>query len=289
MDLLSLFINFDATIKCVIQFLSTVGIEPTKEEEGTESEATSSTGNQDGNDMVVEQQGSSREGDSNAPIILEDDETDQDIVTVSSDESVKDFKPAATQQNTFYDSDQDDEINASRFGEVVELDFLRQRPKKEESFGDSDEESDKCSGSDEAEGFKSAVARLPDDDDSITSNSESIKEYNNRSRKRRFKGKDELSHHDEVPVQVNMPACTEGNDAGNGVARLPDDSDSSYADSSQFSSLSKKRRYKYRKLDKYSRDGRWYPKKKSDDADDVEFQYDTDSDLSDQKQGVPES
>ena len=290
-DLLSLFVKFETTIKRVIQFLSSVGIEPAKEEEESESEATSSIVNHDDNDMVVEHQGSSREGDSNAPIILDDDELDQDIVTVSSDESVKDSKPAATQRNTLYDCDQDDEINASRFGEVVELDFLRPRPQKEESFGDSDEESDKSNVSDEAEGVKSSVAKLPDYDDSTTtssssssSSSESV-EYNKRSRKRRYNEKDKLSHRGEVPVQVNMPARNEGNDSGNGVARLPEDSDSSYDDYSQFSSLSKKRRYKYRKLDKYSRDGRWYPKKKSDDADDVEFQYDTDSDLSDQKQG----
>ena len=240
-DLLSLFVNFESVINSAISFLKSVGIEPQEDNQKEDDEGVTIDITKD---ILYEDEDSAGR---DSPIILEEDEQDQDVFTVSSDESMEDSKPAAALTKPSIDSYKEDEIDASRFGEVVDLDFL--------------ESNDDGSSSD----------NIIDIDD----------EHESHNRPNNFKTtgleeKDNPSEDSAVPSQVNV----DPNENLSGRARRHEDSDSSYDDLTAFSSLSKKRRYKYRKLDRYSRDGRWYPKKKAGDADDVELMYDTDSDLS---------
>lgn len=256
-DLLSLFVNFESVINSAISFLKSVGIEPQEdnlreEDEGVTIDITK--------DILNEDEDSAGR---DSPIILEDDEQDQDVFTVSSDESMEDSKPAAVLTKPSMDSYKEDEIDASRFGEVVDLDFLYQSPESQEIHFESDEEE------------QNDLDKGSNDDGSSSDNIIDIDEDKSCNRPNNFKTtglEEEVNSSEQVNVDPNENLS--------GRARRHEDSDSSYDDLTAFSSLSKKRRYKYRKLDRYSRDGRWYPKKKAGDADDVELMYDTDSDLS---------
>jgi hypothetical protein len=216
-DTLTLFVNCGSVLKDVTRFLASVGIEeatkneeypqPDEEEMGpTERVSEEAVANQ----MRVEPPQAQN-------ILnvedLDDAAKENDVITISSsDESVEDSKPAAARpdrRESVFGFDHQEDDNAARFGEVVDLDFLRQCPTGEEN--------------------------------------------------------DTFSDLEESPTKVARLSCKA-------------EQESSNEDESLLSRGSKKKS-NYRRLDKYARDGRWYPGKESENMNDVAYMYDTDSDL----------
>lgn len=263
-DALSLFVNLESSMKNIMNFLSDAKIQalPDVHLDAESQDAAVE------NIQPVEQM---EEEDETMPIVLDDDEVVRDsdahdVVTISScDEEEADEKPAACPDRieSSFDFAEHEDVNAARFGQVVELDFLRQVSTKEE-----EEEED---GADSRE--NEAMLDLSGDVDNATG---MVDLTNDRA-----DGPTQMYVKEEqsIPEEVPPPVAS--------VARLPTSKNSydglsnfsSSDDSSVYSKGSSKRskKYKYRKLDKYARDGRWYPNKK--DGEDVDVLYDTDSDL----------
>jgi hypothetical protein len=249
-DSLSLFLNLDSTMKNIGRFLASANIEEPVVANVDAAVAYAAIENEDVDEADTEMLVEAMEG-ANVPIVLDDDEVvqdhnDHDVVTISSsDDGEADSKPAGRPDRigSAFDFAEQEDANAARFGQVVELDFLRQMPTKEEDEGDE------------------AMDDLAND------------------------ASDRFS---ESNTNGNEGTGESTSDAKHSVARLPpptttsmDDflSKSSSDESSVYSKGSSKgtKKSKYRRLDNYSKDGRYYPEKCK--SEDVEWMYDTDSDL----------
>jgi len=162
----------------------------------------------------------------NREVIEIDDEDDSIVISCEEEEipsvkyEVKDITPDQTKSSG--DFSRDDAIEAWKFGEVVDLDFLRVRT----------ENSDHCNG------FTS-----PSDDD-LASGTEIINHRVNRQESNQLKRPpfDVYKNKDTDDEQMNY--C----DESAGKARDETDMNGS-----------KFRLQKRRKMSKYSRDGGWYP------------------------------
>jgi hypothetical protein len=248
-DSLSLFLNLDSTMKNIVRFLASANIEEPVMANVDAEVADAAIENEDVDKTYREMPVEAMEG-ANGPIVLDDDEVvqdhdDHDVVTISScDDGEADSKPAGRPDRigSAFDFAEQEDVNAARFGQVVELDFLRQMPTKEE-----DEENE-------------AMVDLANDA------SDRLSESNTNGNE----GTGESTSRAKPSVARLPPTTTSIGDFLN---------NSSSDDSSVYSKGSSKRtkKYKYRKLDSYSKDGRWYPEKRK--SDDVEWMYDTDSDL----------
>jgi hypothetical protein len=148
-DALSLLIDFHSVIECVIKVLASVGIEEPVTYNDTENhQVESQLEGGDVHGMEIEAQ-EREEGALNAPMNLENDDFERDAVTISSDEGIDDRKPAPAKpdrMSSSFNFGQEEDVNASRFGQVVDLDFLRDRPDTE---SDSDTEHQNYEANDE--------------------------------------------------------------------------------------------------------------------------------------------
>jgi hypothetical protein len=275
-DALSLIVDFDAVLKYVIKFLASLGIEEPvtfddEVEEEVEEEKDDGDALQefDGAIMEAEVAQEDNEGGVDAPINLEEDDVGQhDAVAISSDEESVDCKPAATRPDTAsssFDFGRDEEIEASRFGRVVDLGFLREFNDAEPSVVDKASRQNDESDDDDDDDDARAVAGLDQADG-----------QNSGDDADNLRGMGGL---ERPPVrEVAVRTVSDRAERPSHLADLDSsEEENSMAGVSLHSSRSKR---KYRRLDKHSRDGRWYPgrPKAASDEKDQEW-YDTDSDL----------
>lgn len=219
-------------------------------------------------------------------------EIEHDDISISSEDDGKNDREADNvrpdhTRSTFIDLNPDESIDATKFGEVVNLDFLRERS---EHVADTDDE---CTID-----FPNAKAccefsqkRRAQDDMNIgaveTIDIETTDELNqsegamhtdtdnsntmNSSRKEKTRRKIETEEIDFDDSRFD--------DRQLGTVNVSQDR---HFDNSIRSSVSSSRSKKRRRIDKYSRDGRWYPSIENVDVDDPDVEgdwNDTNSDI----------
>jgi hypothetical protein len=294
-DALSLVVNHSMVMDDVMKFLSSVGIPDPSDEE---NEVSSRRSGQGAVNVEGDRENTAKRAAS--PEVIEILDEDNGVVAVSSEGEEDDRKPAARSTPTrtvrpdstrsSLDFDQDESIEASKFGEVVDLNFLL-RPKpgddgEEEEDGDdfdddeADELDDTHGGISAREDLHSAGSRLAP------------------PRAKKARHADGASSRDDKlslptltrkrpPAQTKQRPGRSLDDDGNPSdedkrpAANDDDMDdeNQEMESGSQGSASSSKRHKRRRLNKYARDGRWYPGSAAKENDHDGEWYDTDSDL----------
>jgi AAA domain len=274
MDALSLVVDYTAVMADVVKFLSSAGIpDPELEQELHENRA---------NQMEVDPKNVEKRKANPEVIEIDDEEDDDDgIAHVSSED---DRKPAARPDSikSSFDFDQDESIEASKFGEVVDLNFLLRRKSSDDD------------GSDESD-------QDVDDEDYIDADAErnvfgtSVVEKRHRSAARFSKSSFENSA--GLTDQKMKSQTSNSNESNPRKSRqlsnenLSDEEEDKSGiggeemEENSANSMTSSKRRKRRRLDKYSRDGRWYPGSAPKEGDHDDEWYDTDSDLAKEKPG----
>lgn len=267
----SLAVDYLAVVNDVIEFLSSVGIKekvltPPDEEEDTDQHSNNADDDA-ANPVDLAQL-------NNDVIDIEDT-----VAAVSSEEDDidSDSKPAAVQPDaprSYFEFDQDVNMEASNFGEVVDLDFLRHPTDGLSSSDDYPEDETSALDVDDAQDPATAVARRPGMRSSNTSRS-SRSTRNRHSKRLRLNPENESN--ELVGGKGSRDSPMDSDDSNDEVEFISKSNESSVKSGDSVRRLKKRK-----KLDKYSRDGRWYPgKSKVDNGngsdDDL---YDTDSALS---------
>lgn len=277
-DALSLSVKCVSVLTNVVKFLSSVGIpDPLTEAENSPARpAQNSTSDDMSIDPVDQnQRPTDRE-------VIEIDDEDDDV-----DGSEEDRKPAAASvpptmrpdnARSSLDFEHDDSIEASKFGEVVDLNFLlRHKPldddgdDEDDAYVDSDEES---SEGDDVVHLNSGVGTFGSNkNDHSVLVRESISEISARPECNKKRAPTSMSAQGRSPKSRRLSYENPSDEEGTGA-------NASEAEIDSTGSLSSTKRNKRRRLDKYSRDGRWYPGSaaKGNTEHDGEW-YDTDSDL----------
>lgn len=254
-DGLSLLSDHGSAMIKVLEFLASAGVEEppllydSLEEENEEAPAEDvdpAEANREDNGAAVENVNPDVDMEENHAIVISsDDENDEDGKKVA-----ECFPDVAASDNL--DSLVNDNMQPSQFGEVVQnLDFLRGRA----GYNSMDESSVP----------NAAFVPAPPDDQSRVARHPSA---------RRSAGSACGGSRDEAYLG-DQSDSGEGDAPGEGI---PAGGNSAHENTGSVGS----RRRKYRRLDKYSRDGRWYPgqgKSMEDEKEDGQRWYDTDSDL----------
>lgn len=285
-DVLSLLIDFRRTMEYVIKYLASAGIEkPTEVDDDEHHQAEPQI-----EDAVMEVNGEQfQEGLFNGP------ENDQEVVTVSSEDDLDDRKPAAAPDRTSnsFDFSQEDSDKPSQFGQVVGLDFLRGRTDEEFDSGDDEqfysinaENGRKRNRKPEVE--YSGETEYQNDETNRTGQFDD--ESGSGTRHNPLEVNNDINN-DIIPRSIRTEQVHDNRNFARRSERagLPNDSSSVLRDSESsgeeqsetgFTSLpSTRSKRRYKRLDKYSRDGRYYPKGNMANGSDHEWMYDTDSDL----------
>jgi hypothetical protein len=276
LNAVSLAVDYITVVNDVIGFLASVGIKEkvsVPDEEEDDNDLHSDNGRDDAEDAIDMAQ-------VNNDVI----DIDDAIAAISSEEDDidSDSKPAAMQPDahrSYFDFDQEVNMEPSSFGEVVDLDFLR-HPTNVLSPRDDYPDDETTALEVDTRDPETVVARAPGKRSySAKRSSRSTGPRHSRG----IQGNRESERKDSVGFSGSATA-------GKGSDETPFDSDDSNHES-EFNSKSNEssvksgesaRRIKKRKkLDKHSRDGRWYPGKSTEDTgnesnDDL---YDTDSEL----------
>jgi hypothetical protein len=264
-DALSIVVNYVSVLENVVKFLSSIGIDEVKPSiEGDESD---SERNEDVDlDELTKMNAASKNKE---PEVIEiDDDDDDEVVPISSGEDESDDRKLAAVDKTRPDTSRssldfgaDDSMEASKFGEVVDLNFLIER---KESDDNEDLDPDETDDNDED---LSPTIQKSSPPRAMKYRRSNDGGKNNSSPKKRSSYEEEDEDDDIIDVAGHSSNLNE-NVAGMNAETVDT--------SSQGSQGSK--RQKRRRLDKYSRDGRYYPRNDNDIHDDT-VMYDTDSDL----------
>jgi len=268
-DGLSFLADSRATLKSVENFLRDAGVGPLKVHDVDDEEVE-----------VLDELPEEEEADDEVEVAA-DAVNAEDAIVISSDEgeddesmngdSAKGSRRHAAEVEVKSEVDED-AVDPSQFGDVANLGFLR--------------------GSEDSEDIMSAIddpyhpvgsGRLRDDVLNMESNDDEDGDENgHRKIAARAKGVARASNNENMQDVVNLNSDNENDadNAGNGLARVPRKEEEE-EDFSDGSGPPRKRRRRTTRLNKYSRDGRYYPGRKTGDEydDDKRNWYDTDSDL----------
>ncbi|KAG7373119.1 DNA helicase [Nitzschia inconspicua] len=269
-DALSLVVNHTSVISDVIQFLTSAGIPDPSLLHNNKNEELDEIGEDvaDGSKIYANQ---------------ENIEIDDGLLMESSDEGDRKLEAAPEvamrPDNTMssMDFDQDERIEASKFGEVVGLDFLlRRKP------WDGNDEND--SGTEN--GYEDSDDDILEERDlgSVRKDSGNSSRDYFRDRKipRPSDGTNQGAPHSEA-FETTKSVYTDGKKVSR-KQNLSVDSPSAEegvegVESNSTDSKPQARRRKRRRIDNYTRDGRWYPAHVAKTSEQDDEWYDTDSDL----------
>jgi len=237
LDGFSLLMDHIETFEKVVSFLAQAGVK--------EPEVTFSSSDQDGeaeDDVDEDEDTSDQKKKEEAD--LNNDRAGESVVVISSDDEngnkrARPTPPVPDQApSDLWGLSRNDDIDASRFGEVVKLDFLRGGNEAFDGHS-GDEESDQ-EDSDQEDGHRS-VSSAP------VSRSKQSRSLESESKRR----------------QVVK-----------GVVTGESHGDQSIDDEETGDVAKKEKETKNRRLDSYSRDGRWYPDRVRDRQDDTDSEMD---------------
>ncbi|CAJ1931682.1 unnamed protein product [Cylindrotheca closterium] len=273
-DSVSLFVNMNSTLAKIVEFLDSVGVEKTMAATSYEEVAAEAS-----NDMEVEEEEEEEvvhgnvddpnvENENDVAALPIHQEENHDIVTITSedendglddeeDDDGDDRKPAAIPDaavsNTF--DDDNDNIHAGQFGQVVQLDFLRQAPT-------NDEEDDEEMGMgndllwDDSKDLDSPTKRNTNREVLIVAQNPPANDYDDNDNSLDDPSEDDDFVEDEPKTKQRRMRISPRSRQGKSAARKPTkeenegDDESSVDNASEDEDYVQETKTKYRKLDR---------------------------------------